>query len=74
MVAWALRVQVRRAEAARRGIGTIRTLGILRDASALELVDLGASSAKLRNTSFRAPASFMDDLLDQEAKRRTSGG
>lgn len=48
-----------RAEAARRHIETVGTLGILRDAAAVGLVDLAAAFAKLRRTSFRARVSLM---------------
>lgn len=65
---------VGRAEAMRRHIETIGTLGILRDAAALDLVDLSVAFAKLGRTSFRAPASLMADLLARDTRRRSGGG
>jgi predicted nucleic acid-binding protein len=61
-----------RAEAARRGIPTTGTLGILRDAAADGLVDLGTAFAKLQATTFRLPMTVIADLLDQDARRRNA--
>jgi hypothetical protein len=63
-----------RAEANRRRVLAIGTLGVLRDAAAAGLVELGGAFAKLRQTSFRCPERGMTELLEQEAKRRWSGG
>jgi hypothetical protein len=48
---------------------TIGTLGILRDAAALGFVDLPTAFARLAQTSFRAPISLMNALLEQDAAR-----
>ena len=53
-----------RREAERRGIPTIGTLGVLRDATAQGLVNLPAALARLRQTSFRAPDDLMTALLE----------
>ncbi|MDP3000904.1 MAG: hypothetical protein Q8N47_25700 [Bryobacterales bacterium] len=58
-----------RREAERRGIPTVGTLGVLRDAAAQGLVDLPTAFASLRQTSFRAPADLMTALLEVDAKR-----
>jgi predicted nucleic acid-binding protein len=58
-----------RRQAERRGIPTVGTLGVLRDAAAQRLVDLPAAFAHLRQTSFRAPADVMAALLIADAKR-----
>ncbi len=63
-----------RAEAARRHIETIGMLDILRDAAALDLIDLPVAFAKLEGTSFRAPASLLADLLARDKRRRNGGG
>jgi predicted nucleic acid-binding protein len=55
-----------RAEAARRGIHVTGTLGILRDAASAGLVDLSSAFAKLKATSFRAPAGLIDAILDPQ--------
>ena len=53
-----------RSEAARRGIPVTGTLGILRDAASAGLVDLPSALAKLKATSFQAPAGLIDAILD----------
>jgi hypothetical protein len=58
-----------RREAERRGIPTIGTLGVLRDAAAEGLVDLASAFASLRQTSFRAPGDVMTALPMADAKR-----
>jgi predicted nucleic acid-binding protein len=58
-----------RREAERRGIPVIGTLGVLRDASVERLVDLPTAFTRLRQTSFRAPADLMTELLEADAKR-----
>lgn len=58
-----------RAEAARRKISTIGTLGILRDAASIGLVDLATAFRALRQTTFRCPSQLMDELVDREARR-----
>jgi predicted nucleic acid-binding protein len=57
-----------RREAERRGILTIGTLGVLRDAAAQGLVNLPIAFAGLRQTSFRAPGDLMTSLLAADAK------
>jgi predicted nucleic acid-binding protein len=47
-----------RAEAERRLILTVGTLGILRDAAALGFVDLAVAFFRLQQTTFRAPPGF----------------
>jgi predicted nucleic acid-binding protein len=59
-----------RAEAARRGIRTTGTLGILRDAAASGLVDLSSAFQKLQATSFRLPLGVVAQLLQQDAARK----
>lgn len=59
-----------RAEAARRGIRTTGTLGILRDAATAGFVDLPSAFQKLQTTSFRLPAGVIADLLEQDAMRK----
>jgi|SRR5579863_532263 len=59
-----------RAEAARRGIRSTGTLGILRDAAAADFVDLPSAFQKLQATSFRLPMSVITDLLERDAMRK----
>jgi predicted nucleic acid-binding protein len=59
-----------RAEAARRGIRSIGTLGILRDAALSGLLDLAAAFQKLQTTSFRLPATIVAELLTQDSMRK----
>jgi predicted nucleic acid-binding protein len=59
-----------RAEAARRGIRSTGTLGILRDAAAVGFVDLPSAFQKLQATSFRLPTGVITDLLEQDATRK----
>jgi hypothetical protein len=58
-----------RNEAGRRNILTVGTLGILRDAAALGFVDLPTAFARLAQTSFRAPISLMNALLEQDDRQ-----
>lgn len=59
-----------RQQAECRGIPTVGTLGVLRDAAAQGLLDLPAALARLRQTSFRAPVDLLAELLAADAKRR----
>jgi len=59
-----------RSEAARRGIRSTGTLGILRDAAASGLVDLPSAFQKLQATTFRLPPAVLIELLEQDAKRK----
>ncbi len=54
-----------RKEAARRRLPFIGTLGILRRAAHLDLIDL------LRQTTFCVSAELIRSLLDEDARRRT---
>ncbi|MEO8989391.1 MAG: hypothetical protein ABI291_02835 [Acidobacteriaceae bacterium] len=52
-----------RNEAIRRGLRTIGTLGILRDAHRAGLLDLHMAVTRLQLTGFHVCQSFIDDLL-----------
>jgi predicted nucleic acid-binding protein len=57
---------VGRREAQAHGLRVIGTLGILRDAHALNLLDLKTAIERLKTTSFRIPAAILPELLRQE--------
>ena len=59
-----------RAEADRRGIPTTGTLGVLRAAAVLGLIDLPAALGRLGATSFRSPAAVVDQLLSEDCQRK----
>jgi predicted nucleic acid-binding protein len=59
-----------RLEAEKRRLKVTGTLGILRDASKRDLVDLPEALQSLRSTSFYAPASLISDLLREDDQRR----
>jgi predicted nucleic acid-binding protein len=59
-----------RAEAERRRIPVTGTLGVLRAAALRDLVDLSSALARLRTTSFRCPASLLEELIAEDGKRR----
>ncbi|HWE53775.1 MAG TPA: hypothetical protein VG273_28550 [Bryobacteraceae bacterium] len=59
-----------RAEAARRGIRSTGTLGILRDAATAGLLDLPTAFQKLQTTTFRLPQPLLIALLEQDARRK----
>jgi predicted nucleic acid-binding protein len=59
-----------RREAARRGIATTGTLGILNDAAGRELIDLTDALNRLDQTTFRASPALLRQLLDSERRRR----
>lgn len=58
-----------RTEAARRGIPTTGTLGILRAAAVRGLLDLPAALNKLTATNFRVSKSLVAELLAEDARR-----
>lgn len=58
-----------RAEAERRHIATTGTLGILRAAAQVALIDLATALTKLRATNCRCPDALIDELLDEDAQR-----
>jgi predicted nucleic acid-binding protein len=61
-----------RAEANRRAIPNTGTLGILKAAAVLQLLDLPVALTRLAATNFRVSRSLIDDLLaeDSELRRR----
>jgi len=58
-----------RSEAVRRNIATVGTLGILRDAASLGLVDLGEAFERLSRTNFRVRTSILKDVLRRHGNR-----
>jgi len=61
-----------RMEAARRHIPFIGTLGILRKAAQLKLIDLRAALIRLQETSFYIDPTLIRSLLEEDAERRRS--
>jgi predicted nucleic acid-binding protein len=59
-----------RKEAARRQLRFIGTLGILRRAAQLDLIDLPSALARLQQTTFYVSAELIRSLLDEDAQRR----
>jgi predicted nucleic acid-binding protein len=59
-----------RIEAARRGIRTTGTLGVLRAAALREFVDLPTALARLLETNFRVSLELVEALLAEDAERR----
>jgi predicted nucleic acid-binding protein len=59
-----------RKEAARRQLPFIGTLGILRRAAHLDLIDLPSSLARLQQTTFYVSADLIRSLLEEDAQRR----
>lgn len=59
-----------RKEAARRKLPFIGTLGILRRAAQLDLIDLAEVLAKLQQTTFYIAPEVIRSLLDEDANRR----
>ncbi|OLE51696.1 MAG: hypothetical protein AUG51_21725 [Acidobacteria bacterium 13_1_20CM_3_53_8] len=58
-------------EAARsRGLMVVGTLGILEAAAEQGLIDLKASLARLQQTTFRAPAILLEEILERHARRK----
>ena len=62
-----------RREATRRGIPNTGTLGVLRRAAILGLLDLPTALERLRNTNFRVSQSLLNDLVTEDAARKQSG-
>ena len=61
---------IARKEAARRQLRFIGTLGILRRAAQLHLIDLPSTLGRLQQTTFYAGAELIRSLLDEDAQRR----
>lgn len=59
-----------RQEAARRKLPFIGTLGVLRRAAQLDLIDLPSTLALLQQTSFYVAPDLIRSLLDEDAVRR----
>ncbi len=59
-----------RKEAARRKLPFIGTLGILRRAAQLDLIDLRSTLARLELTSFYVDPDLIRSLVDEDAQRR----
>lgn len=59
-----------RKEAARRKLSFISTLGILRRAAQLDLVDLPLMLARLQQTTFYIRSEVIQSLLDEDAERK----
>ena len=57
---------VGRKEAQAHGLRVIGTLGILRDAQELNLLDLKTAIERLKATNFRIPSEVVAKLLGQE--------
>ena len=61
---------IARKEAARRQLHFIGTLGILRRAAQLDLIDLPSTLARLQQTTFYVGSNLIRSLLDEDAQRR----
>jgi predicted nucleic acid-binding protein len=59
-----------RKEAARRQLPFIGTLGILRRAAQLDLIDLPSTLAQLQQTTFYVSADLIRSLLEEDAQRQ----
>jgi predicted nucleic acid-binding protein len=59
-----------RQEAARRKLPFIGTLGVLRRAAQLDLIDLPSALARLQQTTFYVDPELIRSLLDEDAQRR----
>jgi predicted nucleic acid-binding protein len=59
-----------RKEAARRKLPFIGTLGILRKAAQLDLINLPSTLARLQQTTFYVDPEVIRSLLDEDAQRR----
>lgn len=59
-----------RKEAARRKLPFIGTLGILRRAARLDMIDLPPMLARLQQTTFYIDPEIIRSLLDEDAQRR----
>ena len=63
-----------RAEAARRHLTVIGTLRVLEDAAELGLLELPTSLSNLQQTTFRADARLIQELLNRDAERKKRRG
>ena len=63
-----------RREAARRKLPFIGTLGILRRAAQLNLIDLPLMLGKLQQTTFYVSPEVIQSLLDEDAQRKNRTG
>jgi predicted nucleic acid-binding protein len=63
-----------RQEAQKRGLTVTGTLAVLATAARRDLVDLPTAIARLQKTTFRAPATLIQSLLDQDRERKEQGG
>jgi predicted nucleic acid-binding protein len=61
-----------RKEAARRQLPFIGTLGILRRAAQLDLIDLPSTLSQLQQTTFYVSADLIRSLLEEDAQRKRS--
>jgi len=59
-----------RREAARRNLPFIGTLGILRRAAQLDLLNLPATLARLQQTTFYVDPELIRSLLEENAQRK----
>jgi predicted nucleic acid-binding protein len=59
-----------RTEAARRGIPSTGTLGVLRAAATRQLLDLPTALKRLAATNFRVSQSLIADLLAEDFERK----
>jgi predicted nucleic acid-binding protein len=57
-------------EAAKRGLSSTGTLGLLDRAASVRLLNLRETFDRLRGTSFRAPQRIMARMLEEDARRR----
>jgi predicted nucleic acid-binding protein len=60
-----------RKQAARRNLPFIGTLGILRRAAQLDLLDLPTILARLQQTTFYVDSELIRSLLEEDARRKT---
>lgn len=59
-----------RQEAQKRGLTVTGTLAVLATAARRDLVDLPTAITQLQKTTFRAPATLIQSLLDQDRERK----
>jgi len=62
-----------RREAARRNLPFMGTLGVLRSAARLDLIDLPSDLARLQQTTFYVDPELIRSLLEEDAARKSSG-
>jgi predicted nucleic acid-binding protein len=62
--------RIARKEAARRQLRFIGTLGVLRRAAQLDLIDLPATLSRLQQTTFYVSSDLIRSLFDEDANRR----